>query len=149
MDTTRRQHMLNIETTPGELWRSITDPQRTQLYWYGALNRSAWTPGARWTSESEKGELFLEGEILEIEAPSKLVHTMHVVHEPSAAAEPPSLLTWELTPLGDACQLRVTHEHLGPATLAYVEGGWEYILSGLKALLESGEPQKVGAPSPM
>ena len=147
MDATRHEHTLIIETTADALWRSITDPRRTQMYWYGALNRSTWTPGARWTSESETGELFLEGEILEVEAPRRLVHTMHVVHETGAAAESPSTLTWEITPIGDACQLRVAHEHLGPATLAYIQGGWEYILSGLKTLLESGEPHKVGTPS--
>ena len=145
MDATTHEHTLIINTTADELWRSVTDPQRTQLYWYGALNRSAWTPGARWTSESADGELYLDGEILEVQSPRRLVHTMHVVHVPEAAAESPSTLTWELTPVGDACELRVTHENLGPATLAYVEGGWEYILAGLKTLLETGEPQKAGA----
>lgn len=149
MDATRHEHTLNIETTPDELWRSITDPQRTRLFWYGALNRSAWTPGARWVSESADGELYLEGVILEVNSPRRLVHTMHVVHEPNAAAESPSILTWELTPKGDVCQLRVIHEKLGPATLAYIEGGWEHIFAGLKTLLETGEPQKVSAPTGM
>ena len=147
MDSTTLQHTINIETTPDRLWQSITDPDQTRRYWYGALNRSAWTPGARWTSESDSGELFLEGEILEIDPPRRLVQTLHVVHEPDASAESPSLLTWEITPAGDSCLLRVTHKQLGRNTLAYVEGGWEYILEGLKTLLETGEPEKVGAPA--
>jgi uncharacterized protein YndB with AHSA1/START domain len=137
MDSSTRGHTIDIATSANELWRSITDPDRTRRYWYGALNRSAWVPGARWTSESESGELFLEGEILEIDAPHKLVQTLHVVHEPNAAAESPSILTWEITPNGDACRLRVVHEDLGPATLEYVQGGWEHILAGLKTFLES------------
>lgn len=44
--------------------------------------------------------------------------------------------------------LRVTHEHLGPATLAYVEGGWEYILAKLKTMLETEAVLgRVGTPS--
>lgn len=149
MDASTHQHTIRIETTLDRLWRSITDPDQTRRYWYGALNRSAWTPGARWTSESDSGELFLDGEILEIDPPRRLVQTFHVVHEPNAAVESPSLMTCEITQVGDACVLRVTHEHLGPATRAYVEGGWEYILSGLKAVLETGQPQKVAAATPM
>lgn len=137
MDASKHEHTINIETTPDRLWQSITDPDQTRRYWYGALNRSAWTPGAKWTSESDTGELFLDGQILEVDAPLRLVQTFHVVHEPDAAAESPSLMTWEITPVGDSCELRVTHEHLGPATRAYVQGGWEFILQGLKAMLET------------
>lgn len=139
MDASTHQHTITIETTPDRLWKSITDPEETRRYWYGALNRSAWTRGARWTSESDSGELFLDGEILEIHAPLRLVQTFHVVHEPEAAAESPSIMTWEITPEGESCVLRVTHERLGPATRAYIEGGWEHILAGLKSMLENGE----------
>jgi uncharacterized protein YndB with AHSA1/START domain len=146
MDTSRREVVLFIRTTPAELWLAITDPQKTRQYWYGALNHSEWTPGAAWTSDSEDGSRYLDGQILEIEAPGRLVHTFHVA-DGEASAENPSTVTWEITPLGDACRLALVHEGLGPATLKYVTGGWELILSGLKTLLETGEPLKVGAHS--
>jgi uncharacterized protein YndB with AHSA1/START domain len=100
-------------------------------------------PGARWTSESEAGELYLEGEILEVDRPSRLVHTFHVLHEPEAAHDAPSRVTWEITPMGEACRLRLAHDDLGDATRVYVTGGWELILSSLKTLLETGQPLKV------
>lgn len=146
MDTARREVELYIRTTPAELWQAITDPDKTRHYWYGALNRSEWTPGARWTSEGEDGTLFLDGEIVEIEAPRRLVHTFHV-SEGDGSAEPLSTVTWEITAMGDACRLVLVHEGLGPATLKYVTGGWELILSGLKTLLETDKPLKVGAPA--
>ena len=51
-----------IRTTPERLWQAITDPEQTRLYWYGALNHSDWTPGARWSSDSPDGEVYLDGE---------------------------------------------------------------------------------------
>jgi hypothetical protein len=66
------------------------------------------------------------------------VHTLHVVHEPTAAAEAPSRLEWEITPIGDRCRLTMTHTGRGPATMEYAAGGWDTILGGLKELLETG-----------
>jgi uncharacterized protein YndB with AHSA1/START domain len=137
-------HELYIRATPEKLWTAITDPAWTSRYWYGAFNRSGWQPGDRWVSESAEGEVFLEGEILEADSPARLVHTFHVVHELEAAADPPSRLTWEISAMGEACRLVVTHEGMGEATEDYTAGGWAHILSGLKTLLETGEPLLIG-----
>jgi hypothetical protein len=67
-----------IRTTPERLWQALTDGDVTRRYWYGAINRSAWTPGSRWSSESAEGSLYLDGEIVEADAPRRLVHTFHV-----------------------------------------------------------------------
>jgi uncharacterized protein YndB with AHSA1/START domain len=88
--------------------------------------------------------VYLEGEILECKPPHHLVQTFHVVHEPEAAGDAPSRVTFDIEQLGDACRLRVTHEQLPPATADYIAGGWETILSGLKTLLETGEPLVIG-----
>ena len=146
MDTTKREVELYILSTPAELWHAITDPERTRQFWYGALNHSDWTPGAAWTSDAEDGSSYLDGEIVEVQESRRLVHTFHV-SEGDASVETPSTVTWEITPMGDACRLALVHEGLGPATLEYVTGGWELILSGLKTLLETGKPLKVGAPA--
>ena len=130
---------IEIATTPERLWRAITDPEQTRKYFYGALSKSDWTVGARWTSESPEGEVYLEGEILEIDPPRRLVHTLHVVQEPTAAAEAPSRVEWEIAPVGDRCRLTMIHTGRGPATMDYTSGGWETILGGLKELLETGQ----------
>ena len=129
---------VEIATTPERIWKALTDPEETRKYWYGALSISDWKVGSRWTSESADGEVYLEGEILEIDPPRRLVHTLHVVHEPEAAAELPSRIEFEITPIGDRCRLTVIHSSRGPATIAYTSGGWETIFGGLKELLESG-----------
>ena len=131
-------YQVDIATTPELLWQAITDPDFTRQYWYGALSISDWQVGSRWTSESDEGEVYLDGEILDIDPPRRLVHTFHVVHEPEAAAEAPSRIEFEITPIGDRCRLTVIHTGRGPATMDYTSGGWETILGGLKELLEKG-----------
>jgi uncharacterized protein YndB with AHSA1/START domain len=148
MSDGRREVELYIRTSPDELWDAITNPEKTRLYWYHALNRSTWSPGARWTSESADGEVYLDGEIVDVEQPGRLVHTFHVA-DGEAANEPPSTVAWDITPMGDACRVFVVHTELGPETLEYVTGGWELILSGLKTLLETGTPLEIGAAGSM
>jgi uncharacterized protein YndB with AHSA1/START domain len=129
---------IEIATTPERLWKAITDPQETRKYWHGALSISDWKVGSRWTSESEEGEVYLEGEILEIDPPRRLVHSFRIVHKPTAAAEAPSRIEFEITPIGDRCRLTMIHTGRGPATIEYTSGGWETIFGGLKELLETG-----------
>ena len=132
-------YQVEIATTPERLWQAIVDPEQTRKYYYGALSKSDWTVGSRWTSEGEDGEVYLEGEILEIDPPRRLVHTLHVLQDPAAAAEAPSRVEYEITQIGDRCRLTLIHCGRGPATLEYTSGGWETILGGLKELLETGE----------
>ena len=139
MSTPENVYEIEIATTPERLWQAITDPEQTRKYFFGARSISDWKVGSRWTSESDEGEVYLDGEILEIDPPRHLVHTLHVVHDPAAAAEAPSRIEWEITPIGDRCRLTMTHTGRGPATTEYTAGGWETILGGLKELLETGE----------
>jgi len=48
---------------------------------------------------------------------------------------------WEIEPqVGGYCKFTAVHDELGPKTAAHVSGGWPYIVSGLKTLLETGKP---------
>jgi uncharacterized protein YndB with AHSA1/START domain len=59
------------------------------------------------------------------------------------SAEEPSRVTWEIEPQdGGVTKLTVVHDQLegAPKTAESVAGGWMYVLSGLKTLLETGKP---------
>jgi hypothetical protein len=60
------------------------------------------------------------------------------------AAEEPSRVSWDIEPQENGLALlTVTHDRLegAPKTAASVSGaGWMMVLSGLKTLLETGEP---------
>ena len=142
MDTTRNEAEVEVRATPHEVWSALTDPAKTRAYYYGTDILSDWQPGARWTSESGD-ELYLDGQILEIDAPRRIVQTFHVAIEEPAASDPPSRVTWEVEPMGNGLtRVRLIHEDMPPATRDYVEGGWDHILGGLKEFLESA---KVGS----
>jgi uncharacterized protein YndB with AHSA1/START domain len=151
MNDGRRDFEITIDASPDEVWAALTDPQQTRQFWHGALNYSTWQAGARWTSESETGELYLDGEIVEVDRPRRMVHTMRFLQDPAAAAEPPSLVEFSIDALDGGSRLRLINTNLGPQSLENVTsaGGWELILSGLKTLLETGSPLEIGTAGSM
>jgi uncharacterized protein YndB with AHSA1/START domain len=144
MSDGRHEVVVNIKASPDQVWTALTNPQQTRLFWHGALNHSTWRPGAPWTSESDEGELYLDGEIVEADRPQRMVHTMRFLQDPVAAAEPPSLVEISIEAIDGGTQLRLVNTNLGPAALANVRsaGGWEHILGALKVLLETGRPSE-------
>jgi uncharacterized protein YndB with AHSA1/START domain len=138
MDSTRHEASVDIAGMPQQVWDALTNPEKTRRYYYGTDILSDWQRGSRWTSESGD-ELYLEGELLEVDAPNRIVQTFHIASQEPAASEPPSRVTWQLTALdGGRTRLEMIHEDMGPSTRDYVEGGWEHILAGLKSVVESG-----------
>jgi uncharacterized protein YndB with AHSA1/START domain len=82
--------------------------------------------------------------VLEAEPPVRLVHTWRSLYDPEAATEPHSRVTWRIEPQENGTSLlTVVHDQLedSPKTAASVSGpGWMIVLSGLKTLLETGQP---------
>ena len=129
-----------IRTTPERLWEAITDPEIRSKYNFGAVIDSDWTPGARIDTHTPDGSFALgEGEVLEVDPPRKLVHTMKALWSDEVRDEGFSRVTWEIVPVGDSCQLILTHDQLREGANDEIYGGWPMILSGLKTWLETGE----------
>ena len=127
-----------IRATPEQVWDAITKPEFTEQYFYGA--RIEVKGGRRF---SNIGEMEWDEEVLEAEAPRRLVHRFVAAYDPDMAAEEASRVTWEIEPQdGGITKLTVVHDQLesAPKTAESVAGGWMYILSGLKTLLETGKP---------
>jgi uncharacterized protein YndB with AHSA1/START domain len=135
---TTQVYSVFILATPEQIWDAITKPEFTEQYFYGARieNRG----GRRFTSI---GEMEWDEEVLEAEPPTRLVHRFIAAYDPEMGAEDPSRVTWEIEPQeGGITKLTVVHDQLenAPKTAENVAGGWMYILSGLKTLLETGKP---------
>ena len=133
-----------VRTTPEQLWDAITKPEFTSKYFYGSVIDSTWEKGAPYTGwASDRSQQYVDGEVIEASPPRKLVTTWRALYDPETAAEPYSRVTWEIEPAGDGVtKLTVVHDELeaSPKTAENVAGGWSYVLSGLKTLLETGEP---------
>ena len=129
-----------IRTTPERLWEAITDPEIRAKYNFGAGVTSDWTVGARMEMGAANAPSPLgEGEVLEVDPPRRLVHTMIALWGEDVKAEGSSRVTWEIEPIQDSCRLTVTHDQLREGANDQLYGGWPMILSGLKTWLETGE----------
>jgi uncharacterized protein YndB with AHSA1/START domain/DNA-binding transcriptional ArsR family regulator len=129
-----------IRTTPERLWDAITDPAIRAKYHFGAGIESDWTPGSRYALiHPGAGGPLAEGENLVVDAPRRLVQTMHTLWSDEAEREGTSRVTWEIEPIGDSCRLTVTHDQLSDTAPPELYGGWPMILSGLKTWLETGQ----------
>jgi uncharacterized protein YndB with AHSA1/START domain len=132
---------LFIRTTPGKLWRALTDGEVTKKYFFGETVHSDWKPGSQWHSIGPGGARDVEGQVLESDAPRRLVMTWRVLWDKELSGEL-SRVTYLIEKRGEVCKLSVTHDvSEAPLTARQVsKDGWQLVLSGLKTLLETGQP---------
>ena len=129
-----------IKTTPERLWDAITDPEQRAKYNFGAAPTNEWTKGAKFEMSAGGGAVPLgDGEVLEVDPPRRLVHTMRALWSDDVKGEGFSRVTWSIEPIEDSCRLVVTHDELRDGANEELYGGWPMILSGLKTWLETGE----------
>jgi uncharacterized protein YndB with AHSA1/START domain len=139
---TTQVYQLFIRATPQAIWEAITRPEFTTKYFHGA--RIEVTPDWRRMYSPDGGDDWGDGAVLEYDPPRRLVHDWRSRWNAELAAEEPSRVTWEIEPQENGLALlTVTHDRLegAPKTAESVAGaGWMMVLSGLKTLLETGEP---------
>jgi uncharacterized protein YndB with AHSA1/START domain len=133
-----------IKASPEAIWEAITKPEFTSRYFYGSQVESSLEPGTPFLGWSpDREQLWTDGQVLESDEPRRLSYTWRALYDEQTAAEEPSRVSWEIEPQeGGVSKLTVVHDRLeaAPKTAENVAGGWMYILSGLKTLLETGEP---------
>ncbi|MGH2784946.1 MAG: SRPBCC family protein [Actinomycetota bacterium] len=141
---TMPKHVFEIEirTTPEALWQAITDPEFTHRYYHGTRVQSDWNVGSTYAYVADDGQNAIEGVVLEIDPPKRLVTTFSMMYRPDLAADRPSRVTWEIEPVGEICKLTVVHDDFDGETETFktVGGGKRPILESMKALLETGVP---------
>ena len=143
-----------IKATPQAVWDAITTPEWTVRYGYQAPAEYDLRPGGKYiaySSEPMKAhgapDVAVEGEILEVDPPRRLVQTWHPVWDDAATAEPATRLTFELEEQDGVTRLTVIHDVTGAPSVAAMVGGeipgagggWAQTLSDLKTLLETGQ----------
>lgn len=156
--TTTQIYRVFIKATPQAIWDAITKPEWTQRFGYGLRDDYELHPGGKYRGYSNDGMLAMgvppvavDGEVIESDPPHKLVITWRMAMDPSMAAEGFTRLTYEIMEgKGGVSRLSVIHDLAGtPGHAAMVAGvlqgpgaggGWTWILSDLKSLLESGDP---------
>ncbi len=160
--TTTQVYRVYIKATPQAIWDAITTAEWTQKFGYGGPSEYDLRPGGAFralpSEEMRAGaaamgftlpDVLVDGEIIESDPPRKLVQTWRSLMNPATAAEGFTRLTYEISAGGEGVsQLTLTHDLTNaPHTAEMVRGlgdveqgggGWAWILSDLKTLLETG-----------
>ena len=145
-------YTIYIHATPERLWEALTEPAFTLRYW-GVSFETDWRPGSAvvWREE-DAATADPEQVVLEADPGRRLAYSWHTftpewaksvgVDEETRRrlmAEPRSTVSFDLEPAGRTVRLTVVHR-AGEALLGMSRHGWPHVLSGLKTLLETGEP---------
>ena len=161
---TTQVYRVYIHASPQAIWDAITQPDWTERYGYGGRADFDLRPGGSYRAlasqemkdvSAARGDAIpdaaVDGEVIEVDPPRRLVQTWRLLLDPSCAAEGFTRLTYEIEETaGGVTRLTVVHELDAAPTVAGLVagereaegagGGWSWVLSGLKTLLETGAP---------
>ena len=151
-------YRIYIKASPQAIWEAITKPEWTQKYGYRAITEVELKPGGKYEARAPEEmqqmgmpALLIDGEVLEADPPRKLVHTWHPLWDEEISAET-TRVTYDIEEDDFGyTRLTLTHElENAPVTARQVAtdnrlqeggGGWSWILSDLKTLLETDQSQ--------
>ncbi len=150
-------HRVYIKATPQAIWEAITNPEWTERYAYGGRVEYDLKTGGRYSHKASAEmksiglpDVIIIGEIIESDPPRKLVQTWHPLFDENTAAERPTRLTYEIKENKDGvCMVTLIHDVAGAPIVGGMvsgdgdadrgAGGWPWVLSDLKSLLETGK----------
>ena len=139
----RLVYQIIIKAPQERVWEAITTSEFTSRYYYGCTLTTDLTVGSPFTYNMPNGSPVVEGVVAASEPPNRLVHTYHSLWPPMNEVAP-TRVTWELESMpGGVTKVTVVHEDFQGETATYQglqSGGWAWILSNMKTLLETGEP---------
>jgi uncharacterized protein YndB with AHSA1/START domain len=155
-----RVHEIYIKAPQLQIWEAITTPEWTEKYGYGAAAEFELKKGGAFRYKASPQmksfglpDTIIDGEVFEADPPRKLVHSYRWLFSDANRAEGFTRVTWEIEPTeAGFCRLTVTHEMenaplMSAATVAKFStrggGGWNWILSDLKSLLETGKRMSI------
>jgi len=157
IETTVQVHRVYIKATASAIWDAITKPEWTARYGHRGLSDYDLRPGGAYVARANEGmlalgvpEVAVDGKVIEVDPPHKLVQTFRILMDPAIAAEGFTRLTYEISEGANGVStLTVTHDVSGAPGMAGLMrgdfeamgagGGWPWTLSGLKTLLETGK----------
>jgi len=152
---TTQMYEVYIRATAQAIWDAITSPEWTTKYAYRGAAEYELRPGGAYRAHATPQmrtfglpDVVVDGVVEEADPPRKLVHTYRFLFSDANKAEGFTRVTWEIEKVAAGfCRLTVTHElENAPITAGMVSskfseqgtGGWAWILSDMKTLLETG-----------
>ncbi len=147
MDPVDHIYAVYIKAPAERVWRAIIDGDDTAGYYFGTRVSSTWEVGAPITYAYPDGSLAADGIVLEIEPGVEVVMAFRARWDPEMEAEGSVRMTWHVEAGADGgpTKLTVTTAMVpGSRIESEFTGGIVFIVSGLKTMLETGQPLAVG-----
>ena len=155
-DSVTHIHEIYIRASAEAIWDALTSPEWNGKYGYRVVGEYELKPQGKFRALVNAKmrsfglpEIIIDGEVIEVKPPHKLVQTYRWLFNAQHEAEGFTRLTFEIVPTSAGfCRLRVTHDVTGAPMMAEATvstfneqggGGWNWILSDLKTLLETGK----------
>ena len=152
---TTQVYEVYIKASPRVIWDAITSPEWTAKYGYRGAVEYELRPGGTYRARATPDmkamgmpDIVIDGVVEEVDPPRKLVHTYRFLFTEEMRAEGFTRITWEIEKVAAGfSRLTVTHELEGAPIMAGMlaskfseqgTGGWAWILSDLKSVLETG-----------
>jgi uncharacterized protein YndB with AHSA1/START domain len=135
-------YTIYIASTPERVWEALTSAELSRKYFFGNAVEVDLKIGGAYIVRTPDGALHISGEVIECDPPRKLTITFNVNWPALIEKLGPTLVTYEIEPVGNAVRLTMTEAHDRPISDDILSGGrqgWPAILSSLKSLLETGE----------
>jgi uncharacterized protein YndB with AHSA1/START domain len=135
-------YTIYIKTTPEKVWQALTTGEVSAKYFFGNSVEVDQRLGGAYIVRTADSALHISGEVIECERPTKLTVTFNVNWPALIEKLGPTLVTYEIEPVGDAVKLTLTEAHDRPLSddiLAGGRQGWPAIMSSLKSLIETGD----------
>ena len=141
-----------IKTTPEQLWRALTEPSFTRLWWQTTFETD-WRAGSKMIWDNNGLVINDPEQVVLVSNPfTKLSYTWHTfvpeyrehfgeeLYE-KLSKEHRSRVTFDIEPYGEFTKLTVLHDdfEIGSTAATMVRNGWPAFISNLKTLLETGE----------
>lgn len=139
------RYVIYIAATPERVWTALTQPEFTRQYFFGRSVESTWKIGSPVKYWQPDGTLDVNGRVLVCDPPRFLSFTWHVEWIEEFRNLPEVVVAFRCESFANNEVVRLTLEEHHPAAMnpKYLEGsrrGWPVILSGLKTLVETGQP---------
>lgn len=152
---TTQVYEIYIKAPPEAIWEAITSPEWTVKYGYRGPVEYELRPGGAYRARATPDmlamgmpEVVIDGTVEEAIPPRKLVHTYRFLFNDQFRSEGFTRVTWEIEKAASGfSRLTVVHELEGAPMMAAMvsspfsemgTGGWAWILSDLKSVLETG-----------
>jgi uncharacterized protein YndB with AHSA1/START domain len=156
VDTTKFKpktvYVTYIAATPQKVWQALTDPVFTRQYFFGFAVDIEPKQGGAFVLRQKDGSAHVSGEVVEWSPPRRLCVSWHVENMKELSELPICLVTYDIEPSGEAVKLSMTESHSWDVPADLLKGGqsgWPKIMSGLKSLLETGQPLTAGMEGPL